>query len=61
MKIRHQDVHAGNIFLKNGGEDDTLLDRLMLTDYDNAGFGPRAWDLLYYFFNWQRIGFVLTL
>jgi len=49
--MSHNDVHAGNIFLKNG--DGAVLDRLTLVDFDNAAFGPRAWDLLYYFFNWQ--------
>jgi thiamine kinase-like enzyme len=52
MPLSHNDVHAGNIFLKNG--DGAVLDRLTLVDFDNAAFGPRAWDLLYYFFNWQR-------
>lgn len=47
----HNDLHSGNIFLRDGGGD--LMDELTFIDFDNAAFGPRAWDLLYYFFNWD--------
>ncbi|CAG5077872.1 Oidioi.mRNA.OKI2018_I69.PAR.g8833.t1.cds [Oikopleura dioica] len=42
----HNDPHPGNIFIRDEGE--TLDEKMLIIDYDNAEFGMRAWDLMYY-------------
>ena len=42
----HNDPHVGNLFLRDGNS--SLYDRFIFIDFDNAAFGYRAWDILYY-------------
>jgi len=42
----HNDPHVGNLFLRDGNS--SLNDRFIFIDFDNAAFGYRAWDILYY-------------
>ena len=45
----HNDPHAGNILIRDTGND------LIFIDYDQAAFGYRAWDLLYYLSKWSTV------
>ena len=45
----HNDLHNGNVMIKEEGDMD-----LIFVDYDNAGYGYRAWDLLYNILSWPQ-------
>ena len=44
--------------IKDGNE--TLEDRLIFVDYDQATFSYRAFDLLYFIKNWPVVSFFLV-
>ena len=47
----HNDPHGGNIMRNKGDPFDP--EKLVLLDFDNAGYGFRIWDLLYNMVNWN--------
>ena len=47
----HNDPHGGNIMRNK--EDPFDPTKLVLLDFDNAGYGFRIWDLLYNMVNWN--------
>ena len=47
--ICHNDVHLGNVMRNKDGE--LLLDSIILVDYDQAGYGFRMWDIMYFLSN----------
>jgi len=49
----HNDPHNGNIMTDKTAEGERLPDTLMLIDFDNSGWGYRAWDIDYYFSKWD--------
>ena len=51
--ICHNDPHMKNIMVNKEGDFDPAS--LMLIDYDQAGYGFRAFDLLYNIFNWNYL------
>ena len=51
--ICHNDPHRNNIMSNREGDFDP--DSLILIDFDQAGYGFRAFDLLYNIFNWNHI------
>lgn len=51
--ICHNDPHRKNIMSNREGDFDP--DSLILIDFDQAGYGFRAFDLLYNIFNWNHI------
>ena len=46
----HNDVHPGNVMINKEGDFDPA--QLVFIDYDNAGYGYRAFDLIYNMMNW---------
>ena len=47
----HNDPHGGNIMRNKDDPFDPT--KLVLLDFDNAGYGFRIWDLLYNIVNWN--------
>lgn len=47
--ICHNDVHQGNVMRNKDGE--VQLDSIILVDFDQAGYGFRMWDILYFLSN----------
>ena len=47
--ICHNDVHQGNVMRNKDGE--LQLDSIILVDFDQAGYGFRMWDILYFLSN----------
>ena len=47
--ICHNDVHLGNVMRNKDGE--LLLDSIILVDFDQAGYGFRMWDIIYFLSN----------
>ena len=47
----HNDPHGGNIMRNKDDPFDPT--KLVLLDFDNAGYGFRIWDLLYNMVNWN--------
>jgi len=48
----HNDPHNGNIMVNRDENGGFLPDTLLLIDFDNSGWGYRAWDIDYYFSKW---------
>ena len=46
----HNDLHPGNVMINKAGEMDPA--ELVFIDYDNAGYGYRAFDLIYNMLSW---------
>ena len=46
----HNDLHPGNMMVNKEGNFDPT--QLVFVDYDNAGYGYRAFDLIYNMMNW---------
>ena len=44
--ICHNDVHQGNVMRNKDGE--IQLDSIILVDFDQAGYGFRMWDIIYF-------------
>ena len=47
--ICHNDVHQGNVMRNKDGE--LQLDSIILVDFDQAGYGFRMWDIMYFLSN----------
>ena len=47
----HNDLHGGSIMRNNDDPFDPT--KLVLVDFDNAGYGFRIWDLAYNMFHWD--------
>jgi len=50
----HNDPHNGNIMIDRDENGAMVPETLVLFDFDNAGWGHRAWDIDYYFSKWPK-------
>ena len=55
----HNDVHRGNLYVRDAPEGTPMEERLMFIDYDNSEFGTRNFDFTYYMLNTEVIVFKL--